>query len=332
MNAPNDSPAQPPRRLLFGAAFAAALMAASGGACNNEGVQLRGHTSHDAGLVRAERRQHHAGLHQRRRLHGLDGMASHRALHPVRRADAVFLRHVPFRRRLRRPTGDVSLQGAVACLLRRAPGNACLSGNCRDDSDCPGTVCAPSVGFGAAFYGYVGYYCQTPRDQCRCDADCASPLPSCAYNPRLAPGPARRSAARARPVDATLWRKDRHAQLERFAGSSREEAAAHSCVRGGAGHRLRRRRLQHLDATAGLDGNGGNERRQRQQRRRNERRRRCRGEQLRRGHASRDIRRLHAERRQRHANLHERRRLRGRVRVFRRRALHPVRRPDAVLV
>ncbi len=151
----------------------------------HEGVQLRGHTSHDAGLVPAERRQHHAGLHQRRRLHGLDVMGSHRALHPVRRADAVFLRHVPVRRRLRRPTGDCLCQGQWHVYSHASPGNACLSGNCRDDSDCPGTVCAPSVGFGAAFFGYVGYYCQTPRDQCRCDADCASPLPSCAYNPEI---------------------------------------------------------------------------------------------------------------------------------------------------
>src|SRR5207248_1904478 len=66
-----------------------------------------------------------------------------------------------------------------------SPGNACRSGNCRTDNDCPGTACSPSVGFGAAFYGYVGYFCQTPEDQCRCDSDCASPTGSCAYNPEI---------------------------------------------------------------------------------------------------------------------------------------------------
>jgi hypothetical protein len=64
-----------------------------------------------------------------------------------------------------------------------SPGNACRSGNCRTDSDCPGTACSPSVGFGATFYGYVGYYCQTPKDQCRSDCDC--PTGSCAYNPEI---------------------------------------------------------------------------------------------------------------------------------------------------
>ena len=64
-----------------------------------------------------------------------------------------------------------------------SPGNACRTGNCRVDSDCPGSICSPSVGFGATFYGYVGYYCHTPQDQCRCDSDCASPTSSCAYNP-----------------------------------------------------------------------------------------------------------------------------------------------------
>ena len=66
-----------------------------------------------------------------------------------------------------------------------APGNGCKTGNCRDDGDCAGSGCAPSVGFGATFYGYVGYFCHTPQDQCRCDADCTSPLSSCAYNPEI---------------------------------------------------------------------------------------------------------------------------------------------------
>ena len=66
-----------------------------------------------------------------------------------------------------------------------SPGNTCRSGTCRDDSDCPGTACSPSVGFGAVFYGFVGAYCHTPNDQCRCDSDCASPTPSCAYNPEI---------------------------------------------------------------------------------------------------------------------------------------------------
>ncbi len=66
-----------------------------------------------------------------------------------------------------------------------SPGNTCRTGSCRTDSDCPGALCSPSVGFGAAFYGYVGDYCHTAQDQCRCDSDCASPLPSCAYNPEI---------------------------------------------------------------------------------------------------------------------------------------------------
>ena len=128
----------------------------------------------------------HASLHERRRLHGRCRVCSHRALHPVRRTDAVFVRHVPVRRRLRRQTGDCLCQGQWQRLLhgvarQRLPLGQ-LSGRQRLSRE---RLCSPSVGFGAAFYGYVGYYCQTPQDQCRCDSDCASPLPSCAYNPEI---------------------------------------------------------------------------------------------------------------------------------------------------
>jgi hypothetical protein len=77
-------------------------------------------------------------------------------------------------------------QGQWHVYAGASPGNACRSGNCRDDSDCLGTLCSPSVSFGASFSGYAGYYCHTAQDQCHCDADCASPLPSCAYNPEIA--------------------------------------------------------------------------------------------------------------------------------------------------
>jgi hypothetical protein len=66
------------------------------------------------------------------------------------------------------------------------PGNACRSGNCRDDSDCPGSVCSPSPAFGGSFYGWVGYYCHTPQDQCHCDADCSGANGYCDYNPEIA--------------------------------------------------------------------------------------------------------------------------------------------------
>ena len=76
-------------------------------------------------------------------------------------------------------------EGQWFVYSHQSPGNTCRSGNCRDDSDCPGTICSPSVGFAATFYGYVGYYCHTPQDQCHCDADCGGQL-SCAYNPEIA--------------------------------------------------------------------------------------------------------------------------------------------------
>jgi len=65
------------------------------------------------------------------------------------------------------------------------PGNACRMGNCRDDSDCPGSVCSPSPAVEGSFYGWVGYFCHTPKDQCHCDADCSAPNGSCDYDPAI---------------------------------------------------------------------------------------------------------------------------------------------------
>jgi hypothetical protein len=90
-------------------------------------------------------------------------------------------------------TSDSDCGGAATCLCQGqwrafsavSPGNACGPSNCRVDSDCSGTLCSPSVGFGASFYGVVGYYCRTPQDQCHCDGDC-SVGGYCAYNPTTA--------------------------------------------------------------------------------------------------------------------------------------------------
>jgi hypothetical protein len=78
--------------------------------------------------------------------------------------------------------GDWSVWSGVA------PGNNCATGTCRDDSDCPGSVCSPSVAPEGVFYGLVGYFCHTPKDQCQCDEECAARDPavsSCAYNPQI---------------------------------------------------------------------------------------------------------------------------------------------------
>jgi hypothetical protein len=185
MNAPNDSQARPQRRLLFAAAFAAALMAGSGGACNTkESSCVVTHRTTPASCPQSVASAMQACTS--------DADCTGLQLWPATG------RCIPFGGQMlcsydtclsdddcgARPATCLC-QGQWHVYSHASPGNACLSGNCRDDSDCPGTVCAPSVGFGGAFYGYVGYYCQTPQDQCRCDSDCSSPLPSCAYNPEI---------------------------------------------------------------------------------------------------------------------------------------------------
>ena len=97
-------------------------------------------------------------------------------------------------------------EGQWSVYSKVSPGNICRSGNCRTDSDCPGGACSPSVGFGATFYGYRGYYCHTPQDQCQCDSDCASPLRRARTTPRSAPGHARRSVPRASEGDGVTGR------------------------------------------------------------------------------------------------------------------------------
>ena len=225
MSNPNDSRAHHGRKLSFAAAFAAALAIASGGgACSTSPLQPgstgTAGTSGDSGGTGGGGTTGSGGTG----VSGSGGAAGsscavmHRAT-PVAcpqsvassmqactsDADCVGVagyaatgRCIPFNGQTLCSYDDcvsdddcgaspaVCLcEGQWSVYSKVSPGNACRSGNCRTDSDCPGTACSPSVGFGAAFYGYNGYYCHTPQDQCQCDSDCASPLPSCAYNPEI---------------------------------------------------------------------------------------------------------------------------------------------------
>jgi hypothetical protein len=61
-------------------------------------------------------------------------------------------------------------------------GNVCVSANCRVDADCgPGGFCSPTWFSQFAVLVIDGYYCHTPNDQCRDDADCESST-RCSYS------------------------------------------------------------------------------------------------------------------------------------------------------
>jgi hypothetical protein len=62
------------------------------------------------------------------------------------------------------------------CVCHGSPyaggaGNTCMSGNCRTDTDCPGSYCSPSANTQGCG-GLGGYYCHTAGDQCVDDGDC----------------------------------------------------------------------------------------------------------------------------------------------------------------
>ena len=223
MRRPNDSQAHPGRQLLFAAVSVAALaIASAGGACGTSTLQPgstgTAGTHGDTGGSGDEGGSGGTGTGGSGGAAGSSCAAVHRAT-PAACPQSVAStmqtcasdadcggvptypatgRCIPFNGQMLcsydtcLSDDDCGASPAV-CLCEGqwhvwsavSPGNACRTGNCRTDSDCPGTACSPSVGFGAAFYGYVGYYCQTPRDQCRCDSDCASPAGSCAYNPEI---------------------------------------------------------------------------------------------------------------------------------------------------
>jgi hypothetical protein len=81
-----------------------------------------------------------------------------------------------------------------ACLCRDDPAsnigfvmsyktNLCVDANCRTDGDCgPGGLCSPSLS--GCYEG--GFYCHTPLDTCRTDADCKTDFHSrCLYSKDL---------------------------------------------------------------------------------------------------------------------------------------------------
>jgi hypothetical protein len=78
------------------------------------------------------------------------------------------------------PTGVCNCDGT----LGQTPniGNQCIAGNCRVDADCgPVGFCSPTFGSDNGVLFIEGYYCHTPKDQCRDDSDC--PFKHCSYSP-----------------------------------------------------------------------------------------------------------------------------------------------------
>jgi len=69
-----------------------------------------------------------------------------------------------------------------------SPGNTCLPGNCRTDSDCAGGYCSPTLGGCGNYGGVIGYYCHTAADVCLDDADCTTSMAGagyCMYRPEV---------------------------------------------------------------------------------------------------------------------------------------------------
>jgi len=218
MRSPNDSQAHPGRRLPLAGAFAAALAIAGGGACSSStlpgatgaaGTSGGGTGGTTAGSAGTSGGGSGTGGSSCVVTHRVESVSCPQSVASTMQActsdaDCVGVagfsatgRCIPFNGQMLCSydtcTGDSDCgAGPAVCLCAGqwhvfsavSPGNACRSGNCRVDSDCPGTLCSPSVGFGATFYGYVGTYCHTPQDQCRCDSDCPGPG-SCAYNPAV---------------------------------------------------------------------------------------------------------------------------------------------------
>jgi hypothetical protein len=75
-----------------------------------------------------------------------------------------------------------SCQGQTRGYAGASPGNRCITGNCRVDSDCGSNgFCSPSTT--GLFYGTEGWYCHTANDECVNPSDCAdaSAGPNCAF-------------------------------------------------------------------------------------------------------------------------------------------------------
>jgi hypothetical protein len=73
-------------------------------------------------------------------------------------------------------SGDTACATGQVCACHGAPytngaGNTCLHGNCRVDSDCPGSWCSPSAST-TSCGGLDGYWCHTAGDLCTNDGDC----------------------------------------------------------------------------------------------------------------------------------------------------------------
>jgi len=70
----------------------------------------------------------------------------------------------------------------------RSDNNVCLTGNCRVDADCGAAgYCSPSLGSCGNYFGFEGYFCHTPDDECSDDSDCGAGgsygAPYCAFMP-----------------------------------------------------------------------------------------------------------------------------------------------------
>lgn len=72
------------------------------------------------------------------------------------------------------------------------PGNYCVTGDCKVDSDCgPCGFCSPSSDACDTFGGTTGFGCHRPGDPCAADGDCGPQTPGsftnpyCAYDPEM---------------------------------------------------------------------------------------------------------------------------------------------------
>jgi hypothetical protein len=89
------------------------------------------------------------------------------------------------------PAGGDAPNGAGGGPNSYLVANRCVKAQCRTDADCPaGYQCSGSFPTtGSARRGVSGYYCHTPNDCCRVDADCSPPAGPgftrqiCAYAP-----------------------------------------------------------------------------------------------------------------------------------------------------
>ena len=81
---------------------------------------------------------------------------------------------------------DSDCEADEACLCDSSGGgNACVGTGCRTNNDCePGLACSPTFGSCGHYFGYIGFQCHTPSDECTVDADCGGTA-YCAFDPAI---------------------------------------------------------------------------------------------------------------------------------------------------